>query len=94
MSIHKTIYQIFGLGPLHLFDATATDLRDMFTDKPNLAGYTHVGVPKKVFDPEVAFNPNDPKLQDRRWMKPPVELDNREFLDWLHENQYRGLSGS
>ena len=35
MSIIKTIYRSFGLGPNNLYDATATDLADMFTDQPN-----------------------------------------------------------
>jgi hypothetical protein len=39
-SIFKTINLIFGIPPLNLYDATATDLREMFTSVPNLTPYT------------------------------------------------------
>ncbi|MDX1934756.1 MAG: alkaline phosphatase family protein, partial [Capsulimonadales bacterium] len=42
MSILKTIYLIFGLGPNNMFDALATDLSDMMTDKPDFTPYVHV----------------------------------------------------
>jgi DNA-binding beta-propeller fold protein YncE len=94
MSIHKTIYQIFGMGPLNMFDAASTDLRDLLTDKPDAAPYAHVGVPKEVFDPMVAFNPDDPRLQEKRWLKPNIALDDPNFMDWLYRQQFGLGEGS
>jgi phospholipase C len=39
-SIFKTVNLIFGLPPLNQYDAVATDLRDMFTSKPDFTPYT------------------------------------------------------
>jgi DNA-binding beta-propeller fold protein YncE len=38
-SIFKTVNLILGLPPLNQYDAAATDLRDMFTDKPDFDPY-------------------------------------------------------
>ena len=39
-SIFKTVNLILGLPPLNQYDAAATDLRDMFTGKPDFTPYT------------------------------------------------------
>jgi DNA-binding beta-propeller fold protein YncE len=41
-SIFKTVDLIFGIGPLNQYDAAATDLRDMFTSKPDFTPYDFV----------------------------------------------------
>jgi hypothetical protein len=38
-SIFKTVNLIFGLPPLNQYDAAATDLRELFTDKPDFTPY-------------------------------------------------------
>jgi hypothetical protein len=38
-SIFKTVNQILGLPPLNQYDAAATDLRDLFTSKPDFSPY-------------------------------------------------------
>jgi len=38
-SIFKTVDLILGLPPLNQYDAAATDLRDLFTDKPDFRPY-------------------------------------------------------
>jgi hypothetical protein len=38
-SIFKTVNQILGLPPLNQYDAAATDLRDLFTGKPDFTPY-------------------------------------------------------
>ena len=38
-SVFKTVYLVLGLPPLNLYDAAATDLRDMFTSEPDFAPY-------------------------------------------------------
>src|SRR5215510_8440072 len=39
-SIFKTVNLVLGLPPLNQYDAAATDLRDMFTNKPDYTPYT------------------------------------------------------
>ena len=38
-SIFKTVNLILGLPPLNQYDAAATDLRDMFTSRPDFTPY-------------------------------------------------------
>ena len=39
VSMHRTLYQIFGLPPLNMFDALANDFSDCFTTKPDFRPY-------------------------------------------------------
>jgi YVTN family beta-propeller protein len=41
-SIFKTVDLIFGIDPLNQYDAAATDLRDLFTSKPDFSPYDFV----------------------------------------------------
>jgi len=50
-SILKTFFMIFGMPPLNQYDAVATDLSDMFTDKPDFTPYTALPSDTRVFDP-------------------------------------------
>jgi DNA-binding beta-propeller fold protein YncE/phospholipase C len=83
MSIIKTIYSIFDLGPNNLFDATATDLHDMFTNEPNFEPFKYVPVDPRVFKPEDTFDPTDPKFERRRKAGPAVKMDDPDFVEWL-----------
>jgi len=56
-SILKTIFRIFGLPPLNQYDAAATDLSDMFTDKPDFTPYTALPSDTRIFDPEKVREP-------------------------------------
>ena len=47
----KTIFRLLGLPPLNLYDATATDLSDLFTAQPNTAVYKVLPVDQRIFDP-------------------------------------------
>jgi hypothetical protein len=76
-SITKTAYRLLGLPHLHLYDAAAGDLGDLFTSEPDGAPFTAVPVDPRIFDPETAGDPNDPDyLKARR--QPGVELDSME----------------
>lgn len=87
MSIIKTIYRAFGLGPNNLFDATATDLSDMFTDQPDYTPYRYVNVDPRVFKPEDTFDPTDPKFERRRRESPKVKMDDPDFVESLREEK-------
>lgn len=90
MSILKTIYLIFGLGPNNMFDALATDLRDMFTDTPDFTPYTHTPVDPRVFKPEATVDPNDPKFEKRKAMAPGIRMDDPQFIEWLRQRSQSG----
>jgi hypothetical protein len=47
----KTIFRLLGMGPLNLYDATATGLSDLFSMKPNPAVYKVLPVDQRIFDP-------------------------------------------
>ena len=49
------------LPPLNLFDATASDLADCFTDKPDFSPYDRQPVDPRLFDPGTAREPLDPE---------------------------------
>lgn len=75
----KTVFRIFGLPPLNLFDATASDLSECFTDKADFRPYTTLPEDKKVFDPAKVREPLDPKPSPR--MDDPAELKREHDAD-------------
>lgn len=65
-SVTKTIYRVLGLPHLHLYDAAASDLADMFTTTPDFAPYRALPVDSRVFDPAKARDPKDPEYRAAR----------------------------
>ena len=57
----KTIFRLLGIPPLNLFDATASDLGDMFTATPDFTPYDLQPADARVFDPAKAKEPMDPE---------------------------------
>ena len=76
-SITKTIYRLLGLPHLHLYDAAASDLADMFTAQPDFTPYTALPVDKRLFDPLRAGDPTDPDYRRAR-LEPGEEMDTRD----------------
>ena len=87
MSILKTIYLIFGLGPNNQFDALTNDLSDLFTMAPDFTPYQQIPADPRVFKPGDTFDPSDPKFERRRREKPTVAMDDPEFVEELHERR-------
>ncbi|MBV8069774.1 MAG: hypothetical protein JO270_07720, partial [Acidobacteriaceae bacterium] len=77
VSMHRTLYAIFGLPPLNMFDALANDFSDCFTTTPDFRPYRHVGVDPRVFDPEKAKDPKDPDYKAAR-KRPSIRRDDEE----------------
>jgi YVTN family beta-propeller protein len=50
----KTIFRLLGLPPLNLYNATATDLSDVFSTEPHPAVYKVLPVDQRIFDPATA----------------------------------------
>jgi len=76
-SITKTIYRLLGLPYLHLYDAAATDLADLFTAVPDFSPYDALPSDPRIFDPAKAGDPDDPDYVRAR-LEPGQELDSME----------------
>jgi hypothetical protein len=72
-----------GLFNKDRFDATATDLSDMFTNTPDFTPYKYVLVDPRVFKPEDTFDPTDPKFERRRKEGPVIKMDDPDFVESL-----------
>jgi len=79
LSMHRTLYEIFGLPPLNQFDALANDFSDVFTSTPDFRPYTVVPVDRRIFDPEKAKDPKDPDYGQARKMRSIVMDDEAEM---------------
>ena len=80
VSMHRTLYEIFGLPALNMFDALANDFSDCFTTKPDFRPYTCVPVDSRIFDPEKAKDPNDPDYGKARKL-PSMALDDPDEME-------------
>ena len=74
VSMHRTLYEIFGLPPLNMFDALANDFSDSFTSQPDFRPYQCLPVDPRIFDPEKAKDPKDPDYGKARLL-PSVSMD-------------------
>ncbi len=70
-SIFKTMFNIIGIPYLNMYDATANDLSDCFTDKPDFTPYKAFPVDKRVFDPQKALDPFDEKFNWKELLESP-----------------------
>ena len=59
--LQKTIFRLLRIPPLHLFDAAASDLADCFTTQADFAPYRALPVDARIFKPEEARDPLDPR---------------------------------
>jgi YVTN family beta-propeller protein len=80
VSMHRTLYQIFGLPPLNMFDALANDFSDCFTTKPDFRPYACVAVDPRIFDPEKAIDPKDPDYGKARLL-PSIPMDDADEME-------------
>ncbi len=61
----KTAFRLLRIPPLNLFDATASDLSDCFTNHPDFTPYKALLPDTDIFDPTAAREPLDPKPSPR-----------------------------
>jgi YVTN family beta-propeller protein len=78
-SIFKTFWHILDIPYLNQYDAGATDLSDMFTDKPNFTPYNAVSSDLRIFDPAKALTPINEKF-DWKAFSASEELDRTETM--------------
>jgi len=79
-SMHRTLYEIFGLAPLNLFDALSNDFSDCFTDKPDFTPYNVERVDPRLFDWPKSRDPKDPNYRLARKM-PTIQRDQWGYDD-------------
>jgi YVTN family beta-propeller protein len=65
----KTVFRLLRVPPLNLYDATASDLSEIFTDQPDFSPYTVLPEDARVFVPADAREPKDPR--------PSIKMDAR-----------------
>ncbi len=87
-SIFKTFWEILGIPPLNQFDATASDLSDLFTSEPDLRPYRAVPPDARIFRPQEALTPIHEKFNWRALQGSPG-LDEEGEL----ERQRREIDG-
>ncbi|MBM3726706.1 MAG: hypothetical protein FJW40_14945 [Acidobacteria bacterium] len=75
----KTAFRLLGIPPLNLYDATAADLADCFTNEPDFAPYELQPVNADLFDPAKAKEPLDPA--------PSPRMDDPAFLRQQHRQR-------
>jgi len=79
-SIFKTFWNILGIPYLNQYDAGATDMREMFTDEPDLTPYHALPVDIRIFDPQKALDPFDENF-DWKAVADSPKLDNPDDMD-------------
>ncbi len=83
-SIFKTFWNILGLPYLNQYDAGATDLADMFTEKADFTPYQALPSDLRIFDPQKALDPFDEKFDWQALGNSPI-IDNPD--DMLRESK-------
>jgi Phosphoesterase family len=78
-SIFKTFWHILGIPYLNQYDAGATDLSDMFTDKPDFTPYNAISSDLRIFDPAKALTPINEKF-DWKAFSGSEEMDKTETM--------------
>lgn len=83
-SIFKTFWNILGIPYLNQYDATATDLADLFDSTPDFTTYQAIPVDKRMFDPQKALDPFDENFDWKALGESPI-LDNVQ--DFVKQKQ-------
>jgi YVTN family beta-propeller protein len=78
-SVFKTFFDALKIPYLNQYDATATNMTDMFTDKPDFTPYNAVPVDKRIFDPQKALDPHNEKF-DWKAFSESEELDRTDKM--------------
>ena len=77
-SMFKTAYQILGMPPLTLYDALATDLREMFTATPDFTPYDFTPIVYQPTGAELATLDPPAFAQAQAWARLSEDLNLRE----------------
>ena len=80
VSMHRTLYQIFGLPPLNMFDALANDFSDCFTTSPDFRPYKLPAGGPAHLRPGESHRPERPGLRQPR-AGSSVPMDDEEEME-------------
>lgn len=83
-SIFKTFWNCIGVPYLNQYDATATDLAELFTDKPDFRPYVASPVDPELFNPAFALGPFDRNFDWSALAESP-EMDNVPLMEKMSE---------
>jgi hypothetical protein len=86
-SIFKTFWNVLGLPYLNQFDAGASDLADLFADRPEPAPYVALPVDPRIFDPQKALDPFDEDFDWHALGESPVIDDPADMLELSKERE-------
>jgi hypothetical protein len=78
-SIFKTFWHVLGTPYLNQYDATATELGDLFTTIPDFTPYQATPADPRIFEPQKALDPFDEKF-DWKAFAESEELDRTETM--------------
>jgi len=93
-SIFKTMWNALGIPYLNQYDFGASDMSDLFTDKPDFSTYNAKEVDVRLFDPQKALTPLDAKfnwkaLEENSDMDHPEQMlkDSKELDEQLKKGK-------
>lgn len=78
-SIFKTFWHILGIPYLNQYDGAASDLADLFTNKPDTSAFEAIPIDRRLFDPQKAYDPMDIAFDWSALQEGPA-LDDEEYL--------------
>jgi YVTN family beta-propeller protein len=90
-SIFKTFWNCLGVPYLNQYDASASDLAELFTDKPDFRPYEASPVDPELFNPELALGPFD---RDFDWasIAESPEMDNVPLMEQMSEEAAKAFA--
>lgn len=83
-SIFKTFWHLLGAPYQNQYDATATDIADLFTSEPDFTPYKAFPVDPRAFDPQKVLDPFDETFDWKAVIESP-ELDNVDDFLKTHD---------
>ena len=89
-SIFKTFWHVLGIPYLNQYDATATDMSDLFTNTPDYSPYQAVAADPQIFEPQEALDPFDEKF-DWKAFAESEEMDRTETMQKRREEDDNDL---
>ena len=89
-SIFKTFWNVLGIPYLNQYDATASDIADMFTSTPDFTPYDAVSADTRIFNPKKALTPLDEKFDWKAVKNAPLMDDEKEMqVDQKEKKEFR-----
>ena len=92
-SLFKTFWNVLGIPYLNQYDAGATDLADLFTDKPDFTPYKYLPEDNRIFNVKNILTPTDKNFDWKAVNQSPQMDDPDDMQKWSKED-YKELRES